>query len=291
MNGTFKLLIQILVVCLFANSCQIDKEFEYNDKFPKSTLVIYAFLNEKGIKVEVRKTVPPLDIYSSDSVPNAKISLYETGVYLFDLQKVDLYNYISPETFTTQRNKEYYITASAEGFKQVQSDAQKLPDKVLIDNLKYKLYAGEANDYTITYIRFTDPTNDNNAYYVSSKIFFNNEWNLTSEFIDPFGTINDKDFNGQIYTKEKELNLRIYDYDYEHGTDTIYKADSARIYLYSLSPNFLTYMESFSKYDISYRSPEYEQPFQVFSNIDNGYGIIGAYCVDSCTLVFNKDSI
>lgn len=287
MSGIYKIFTIFLTLTLIINSCQLEQEFEYNDKFQASRLVINAFLNEHGIHTEIRKTLSPLDIYSSDSVSEVIISLYENGIYLFDLLKKDTYIYVSPGTFIPQRDKAYYLTVQAQNFETLQSSSICLPFKVSIVSCKYKGY----NNYTTVYIKFEDPAPAGNAYYIGYKLYLNNEEYSNNYFIDPFGVFNDNSFNNEVYTTEKDLNIRIYNYNYENGTDTTYKADSARIFLYSLSPDFKLFLESFVAYDLSNRSPVYEQPFQVFTNIKNGYGIFGSYCIDNCTLIFDKDSI
>jgi hypothetical protein len=287
MNGIFKKLINLMAFIVFINSCQIEKEFDYNDSFSKSKLAVFALINEKNIEVEIRKTLEPLGINSADSVSDVKISLFENDVYLFDLLKVTSYNYKSPEYYTPQINKNYQITCIAEGFDFVSSTSQALPPKVFIDTCWYK----DFDNYSMIYATFSDPSPIGNAYYLGARLYFNGEEINEEEFIEPFGVFNDQTFNNTRYTTEKEMHIKIYEYDYENQVSILHTADSVIITLYSLSEELKYFLESFESYDLSNRSPIYEQPFQIYTNIINGYGFLGAYCVDKYTIVFDTDSI
>ena len=136
MYGISKLSIILFTFVLIVNSCQLEQEFEYKDKFPESQLVVDAFLHENGVYGEIRKTLSPLDINSPDSVSEANISLYENGIFLFDLLKNDSYLYLSPKSFIPRKDKTYHITAQAQAFETIQSSTQSLTQKVLIDTFK-----------------------------------------------------------------------------------------------------------------------------------------------------------
>ncbi len=287
MNGIFKNNLIFLVFMSVTYSCQIEKEFDYDDTFPESKLAVFALINEENIEVEVRKTLEPLSINSADSVEDIKISLYEDTIYLFDLIKITSYTYRSPENFKPLNTKSYSISVAANEFETVQSSYQSLPQKISIDTCWFKKYS----QYTMLYTSFTDPYPEGNGYYLGSILYSKGEEMDGENFIDPLGIFNDLTFDNSQYTTEKEIYIKIYEYDYEKEEILRYTADSAIITLYSLSEEFKKYLESFENYDMSNRSPIYEQPFQIYSNIENGYGFIGAYCIDKYTIIFNNDSI
>ena len=80
-----------------------------------------------------------------------------------------------------------------------------------------------------------------------------------------------EDHHGEI--KALEFEIPFYDESgYEDGYDWSYKISGIRIYLHNISKSYYYYRTSLELYQNTSGNP-FAQPVQVYSNIENGFGI------------------
>lgn len=101
--------------------------------------------------------------------------------------------------------------------------------------------------------------------------------NYEDSFLSPaynrFFVFSDDLFNGTDAT------VSVYIKRYTHPWIDIKEFNLYEIELHSISKEYYLYEKSFRQFDHKYDDP-FAEPVQVFSNIENGYGIFAAYSID-----------
>jgi hypothetical protein len=85
------------------------------------------------------------------------------------------------------------------------------------------------------------------------------------------GLFNDLLFNGQNKALELEIPYENYS-GIEVGYEWSYKTLSVRVYLHNISKSYYYYRNSLELYQSASGNP-FAQPVQVYSNIENGFGV------------------
>jgi hypothetical protein len=126
-----------LMLCLAISSCtEITTEVDGKDYYKNDQLAIVGYLSNFGAVVNVQKTQSPLNSEKdSTAVPNATVELLsaDNDAVVVILEKRDAYNYVSPDHFLPEKEKEYYIKVTSPGFSTVFSGPQKVMDVHKID--------------------------------------------------------------------------------------------------------------------------------------------------------------
>ena len=266
-------------------------------------LVINSTLSEdQYIKVNISESQHILDESDYKKVEGAVVEIYEEGKLLTTLTDSLDGNYISA-TFMPQRGKSYQINAAKNGFEPI--TAQVLIPLDTADIITVTLDSIEINEFDYVYetLKFSIEIGDNgnikNFYEIA--IFmeyydysFNYDVNppvvidsfhrfqpLFIESLDPsledyqsFGEsilFNDELFNGHRYTMNV-LSSSFYYFEDPNFTfnPTFYAVlnnTSESYYLYRLSSQLQNWTVD---------NP-FAQPVTVYNNIENGFGIFGAY--------------
>jgi hypothetical protein len=89
------------------------------------------------------------------------------------------------------------------------------------------------------------------------------------------------------YTDGKDIEIRfVYYYSYNYKKGIVANSDFIRFtfFLQSINQDYYTYLKSLNMYYESGGSEDpFSEPVVIFSNIENGYGIFGAYDTDTVT--------
>jgi len=271
MASIFKLLIYLLLI-VTTISCDVsERETELDIPYKGDFLVLNGFISQgEGIRLVVQKTVSHSCRNCSDSVSNAVVSLYENGVYQFDLITDDGYNYYSPSSFSPSIDKEYHIKAEADKMPTAISSLVKLMPIVSIDTAYLET---TENPYKMkAHYSFIDIQLERNQYIASISsgeedgIFWCDH--ASFDFVIGDEVAKDGHLEGEL----------IYFLDSEHG--------EANIILRHLSPPLAQYLYSRNENFFSEDDPFGEYPIPVYSNISNGYGFFGSYAKDRYNIRF-----
>ena len=268
MKSTKKILFNIISFSLLFNSCEIVKEIDYPIEYVEA-LIVHGFVSRQdGVSVVVKKTLAPNDVAGDDRVFNAVVSLYEDENKIAVLNTVsdNEYLYVSDRSFVPEYNKNYSIRVSAEGFDESSSSKQLLDYETPIDSFKIVINPDMAR-YRHLVVYYTHSNPIKSAYYfkmsryINGEKIFNPEW----DFFSPFEVFENSVAGSNFIEKRIGVDYEIY--------------DSIRLELFKLSPDLLRYLKSSKNYDTSREDPFYERPYPIYSNIENGFGIFGAYSV------------
>lgn len=269
MESIFRFIIYLLLT-LTTLSCNVSEiETELNIPYKGDFLILHGFIcQSEGVSLILQKTVAHSCTKCSDSVSNAVVSLFENGVYLFDLNTNDGYKYHSPLTFSPTMGNEYHIKAEADNMPTAISSPVELMQIVPIDTAYIE---ATENPYRMK-IRysFADIPLERNHYFAS--VLSVDEDSLMWDKHNVFNSVvgDEVSKNGNI---EGELSYFL-DSDF----------NEAKVRLYHLSPSLVQYLYSRVENFYSEDDPFMEYPIPVFSNISNGYGFFGSYTKDTYTI-------
>lgn len=266
-------------------------------------LVINSSLGDgEFIKVNVSQSQHILDSHDYKKVVGATVEIYENNQLLTTLPDSADGNYISA-TFKPIRGKMYGVKVSKTGFETVNAEVLLPLDTAEI--LQVKLDTVEVNEFDYSYetIRFSVDINDNGAnknfYEIAIYMEYYNYMydydvvppvvldsfqvieRLYIQSLDPslegyqsYGQsiiFNDELFNGHKYTMRVLSNSFFYfggdDYKFEPTLYVVLNNTSESYYLYGLSSQ----LQNWTTGD------PFAQPVTVYNNIENGFGILGAY--------------
>lgn len=279
-----------IIGLLFLTSC-LTKEIEYDVKFEGEKIVVHGFISEdSGAEIIVKKTVPPNKPSFDNGVSAAEVFLICDDTLKIKLSETEAGKFKTPVNFKANYLSSYRIEIQAIGMNTVKSAPQILPQKVKIDTVFFDTTLS-SNQPTLV-LKFTDPPASGTAYY--HKILEWSEGEIREEygnsvFLDPFSVIPDDNFNGSQHSETVRVDLIKVNYIAENQYDTVI-LDSVQCFLYNLSPDYLTFAKSYDYYYTSLLEPLFEQPYTVFSNIENGYGFFAAYSCDLYTIKVNRNS-
>jgi len=303
-----KLLYSILFLLIFS-SCETIVDIEVPRKAPQ--LVLHSVVNPGGNLqfVNIRESQFVLDDTEYKPISNAIVSLFEDGVFIGYIEKTK-YNeggvanngeYITWYDFDV--NKTYTLTAEAPGFTPIEATVsipKQVPIKAIdLDTIFVKssgfCFNGpcpQSERYRIN-LTFQDPPNTYNYYSVAafvkeyngsggilsshenSLFLFSEDVSLAlSDFsIEGYGIqdeelwFSDDIFDGQTYT-----------FSFEVEAGNYHVGDSIKLFVelrHQSEENF--------KYHVSRELQHWNdgnpfaEPVHVFSNVENGHGIFGAY--------------
>jgi hypothetical protein len=286
-------------------SCQKEIELEYPTPEPK-LVVNCLFSPDSLFKVRVGKILAFNDTSTSFIVENAECEIFENGVFSEKLKYQDNGFYIS-EFLTPKSGNTYELIVSAEGFPIV-SAIDTVPYPVNIENLYFELNTlYDALDETY----FNDINiifNDNQALYnyyqlklicerisedstmQKDNLIFEKTNDLTLlntgliEYQPTLIPFSDILFNGQNYflTTFYKLPFAMSD-----GENVYYETHNIIVYFNSISYQYYQYSRKMIMHIRNQESDIFEgigDPVEMYSNIQNGYGIFAAYCPHTDTL-------
>ena len=261
-----KKIIAYLTISILLCSCEFEKEIDYRTIYDGDKLIVHGFISpQDGIRVIVKKTVPPNDMNGNDKVSNATVSVFEGDKQIAVLKSENNYLFVSDESFVPELGKKYFVRVKSDGMAEIRSSAQLLIPETPIDS--FRIVPDPFSNFMQMIVFFTNKNPLNYAYYfkmISYQDTDDNEnpvWE-SIEFFNPYGTIEN------IVSNFNATENPIYN-----------TCDSIQVELFVLSPDLSLFLESQRKFESSKDDPFFDRPYPVFSNIDGGFGIFGAYSV------------
>ena len=290
MNKLF-FLLSIFVINL---SCEKVIPFEGDVIVPK-LVVNSIFQSDSVFKVHLSSSKSVIDSSSYKNVEDAVIAIkLNNGNVIENLIHTTNGFYLGE--FYPSANQTYNLSVSHPNYPDVNS-TDSLPTSITINNIDTLSITDPINgDRLEITLNFSDPGNIQNYYLIETyvvglyseiygldtleyRLDTNQQYMfLTDEVFQDGGSpwkeqglFNDLLFNGQ----NKNLKIEIPDDDYkgkEGDYQWSYETISLRLYLHNISPSYYYYRTSLELYQNASGNP-FAQPVQVFSNIDNGFGV------------------
>lgn len=281
-------------------SCYKDVPIKLED-YEHKIVVNGVFFNDTLIKINLSKTVDYG--YSTDStlpaIKNAKVDLYKDGEFVE--QMTHLVDGFYQASIVAEAGHNYEVIVEAED--KIAKGTVVVPEKIETNGVKFIRY--DENQYgNIVELNFIDPNDEKNyylvdAYYYDSLYYWNDTGGYDSvglykssasvwfqEDISTGGVVNSPyfspyinggvGFSDEILGEENsKLKLVLNTYTY---TENITEEDSLTVYIrfYSINEDMFRFFISKEAYQNSIGNPLVE-PVNVYSNIENGIGILGAF--------------
>ncbi len=289
----------ILLVCLFCVNCGV-KEISLD--FPEhiSKPVINSFIKKDStISLKITISEPVLE-KENTTITNATVILLEDELFVDSLQYSNgQYN----SNTIAKTNSTYQITASISGYEELSAQDQVPPLPIILtSSFKDSVYLDDDNEYlsqlTIT---LQDPPGINNFYelklgvkykgspesgaifsdvvfydYINNDVVLQNEGQLDLDnFVHP--VFSDALFDGTTYTLRINYEPDFYLYVEGEDIDTNY---DLIVTLRSVSESYYNYRKDLTIHLDNQLGGIWEgvgQPTEMYSNINNGYGVFVAY--------------
>lgn len=294
---TINIFIAIAAFSLvFLTACEQVVEID----LPKDNerLVVNGILNpDSNLQVFVSKSLFILDNSSLAGLIDAQVKVYD-GSTLVETITDNVGGMYRSASFKPLVGKEYRIEVSAPNFETVDASAT-VPDYINILSIDTTRVQFQGYEQMILKIKFNDnaATSDYYAVEVGQTLFdykYDENWNIIDSgytfyatYItlynnvagDVYGTT--LPFTDEFLTGETaEISVLADGYIFQKSD---WVGDEVVVNLKKISKDYYNYISSYSKYQ-SVNGDPFAQPVKVFSNINKGFGIIGASTTSADTL-------
>lgn len=287
-----------IAIIMLAAACEKEIELKQGEIEPR-IVVNSIFSADDTIWVQLSESRNVLYEETLPNITDAVLQLTDgNGAVLGDfIHQIDGYYYL-PSVIPSAGNR-YGITASKDGFKSISafSSAPQLINVTSIDTVSYNDVA--QMEFTI---KFTDNATETNYYAVSISSFvgFNNEFGeivyyesnyfSTKEFyvINGGGAtgLDNEKFDSEFYFSDDLLAGQ--NITFKGRINYLAESESPRFFVVkvsSLSEDLYKYKVTYANY-LQTQGDPFAQPVQVYSNINEGFGIFGGASIYADTLFF-----
>ena len=284
----------ILIVAFIYISCEKVIPFEGDVNIPK--LVINSiFQSDSTFKVHVSSSRSVIDTVSFQNIEDAVVTIKDENENIIESLNYVANGFYIGQTFP-QENQTYTLQVTHPNYTNITS-SDSLPSPITINSVDTSSIIDPINgDRLQITMNFNDPESSQNYYLIETysvneyfviKNSDTTEYELdtTKQFMvltdevfqnggSPWreqGLFNDLLFNGQ----NKSLEIEIPNYNEtgnEFGYQWSYKTLSLRLYLHNISKSYYYYRTSLELYQSASGNP-FAQPVQVYSNVENGFGV------------------
>ncbi len=293
--------MQLLILLLFLH-CGCTKVIEINLDNNKALVLNSIFNTDSTFTIRISTTTSLLNNYDPLN-ENLHFSLYEEDKLIFE-------SVSQSSLFTTNlkpvSGRKYTVELKSDNFTPIKA-SDTIPNLVPIENAymifpagvdAFGFYKAEAS------ITFTDPPNQTNFYelLISLKPGGTNAWNSDYETNDPvLKNEGDQDYHPTSFFFSDELfNGESYTLRIKH---TVGYSQNGKIFkVFPLYAKLRSISRTYYKYRKYYTRHSYNQQFQnefldfifkgepqnMFTNIENGYGIFAGYCESSFKMIQNE---
>jgi hypothetical protein len=323
---TKRIIFPITLLCLIISACvEIDSEIAMNAAYSGDKLAVIGYLCNKGVVVNLQKTLP-VEHNGTESaiVDNANVTLHisDEPTFLVGLYSNDNLNYFTPNDFTPERGKCYYISVSSPGFDEIRSTSQSMMDELKVDTVEIGItILNNWMEDTTKFALFGKPRTadlemkiEDNRLSVTNEAFRYFTW-FKSCLLKYSGGKGEKSLNPTFYyelglggysLREPSSEISCFyhvDDQVETGDSIDYKnkrwpvverIDSVLLQFRYLSPDFIEYLQNINYYMENRTSPFSALVNKAPSNMSNGIGFFGnAYIVESVVRIppYPHDSI
>ena len=289
-----KKLFFLFSITLVYISCEKVIPFEGDVNIPK--LVINSiFHSDSTFKVHVSSSRSVIDTNSFQNIEDAIVTIKDDNGSIIETLSYEENGFYIGQTFP-QENQTYNLEVTHPNYPNVTS-SDSLPSPIIINSIDTTTIVDPINgDRLQITLDFNDPESAQNFYlietysvneYLVIKNSDTTEYELdtikqfmilTDEVFQnggsPFreqGLFNDLLFNGQNKALELEIPYNNYSL-IELGYEWSYKTLSVRVYLHNISKSYYYYRTSLELFQNASGNP-FAQPVQVFSNVENGFGV------------------
>jgi len=286
-NKMKKIVFLISIVSFFLFSCE--KTLEFDSEVTKKKLVVNGIYETSSpLKVHVSHSLSVIDQAEIENIEDATVSVYENGDFLENLQHTDNGFYKSANLIT--ENKNYELEIKATNYKTVRAK-DKGYKTVLINSIDTSSSNFNGQNLQKITINFDDLKNQSNYYAIELRgmlidtLFDMDTVGLYFYTNHPVIENNDSgggfsDWQTVVYfsdilfsNKSESISLMIN----RHSHASSFELE---VILYSSGKDYYQHKKSKRKYYTS-NGDHFAQPVQVFSNIENGYGIFAGYAKSS----------
>lgn len=286
------------IIFLFFISCE--KVIPIDANFLKSKLVINSiFFKDSSCTVHISSSTSILDKITFENIEDADLSVKDSsGNLIENLQYLSNGFYKGSEKL--QPDNQYYLNAVHKNFNNVLATTS-IPKNISIHHIDTLSYLKNGKERFRISASFIDDGNINNYYklgvkmgkYVVDTLSLNGSTIIDSAIIYKWVKIyrdhevlertitnkevifNDNTFNGTTFS----VNFSIKNFI----RDSSINLSFLKLYFYNIDNSLYNYEKSIKQYFDNYDIP-FTQPVQVFSNIENGFGVLGSANVNTVKL-------
>ncbi len=313
-------IIIISFVIFFTIFASCRKKLDIDIPDTEKHIVLNGIINPDSIiKVRVTQSKSVLDDSKIQNLENADVKLFKNDEFAENLQYSDsgfFYSVLKPEI-----NSNYKITVDYENLKSVNAGISLYTPPVIkkVDTiLQTEIYDYGDGYADTTYmihfeLQFDDPATSSDYYFLSvSQLapFFDytdtsivfagyEEYSVYFDTNDPVLSKDNNEFyldrmNGKVFSDEL-FNGNSYTLsftaNYQNYRDIYYKNNDASQYPSMIVLKLLKVTEAIYNYIFSYNLNQqtefdpFAQPVQVYSNVENGLGLVSGYTMTTDTIV------
>lgn len=281
-------LLESYIIMVLLISCEKKVNINIEDQIPK--MVINGILNNSDtLTVQVSES---RDIFFEDNLPlisNATVIIFDSFHNTFDTltNLADGYYQISTVNFKPEIN--YTLLAYANGFESVHASTH-LPKPInnfvvdtirIVDKMRYEVSffddLGEENFYIFRIKQ--NPFFSYGSFQINEDIC-TNQLNLENEN----STFSNENCSSYFLFKDTHFNGTTFVFSAEHLINYIADSTEVILSLSSISKEYFKYKVTSDAYNEVQPDP-FSQPVQVYTNIENGFGIFAGESIISDTLI------
>ena len=287
-------LLFLLSISLAYISCEKVIPFDGDVNTPK--LVINSiFQSDSSFKVHVSSSRSVIDTASFKNIDDAIVTIKDRNENIIETLNHVENGFYKGQTFP-QENQTYILEVNHPNYANITA-SDSLPSPIIINSVDTSTIIDPINGNRLQIsVNFDDPENTQNyylieTYSVNEYLVIKNsdtteyELDTTKQFMvltdevfqnggSPWreqGLFNDLLFNGQNKTLELEIPNDSWSGS-EDGYDWSYKTLTLRLYLHNITLSYYYYRTSLELFQNASGNP-FAQPVQVFSNVENGFGV------------------
>jgi len=293
----------LIFIVFFFQGCI--KTLNEDLKAKESKLVLNSVISpDSTIKVNLSRTFNIFDDESADNLPfvnNASVGLYENNSFLFSLNFLEN-GYYEKADFYPTKGKEYKVRAEVHSYKNIEAKTT-IPSKVEIQKIdtisvSYSDDYGDSRQY-YGEITYQDISGEENHYQLKCRVLAPNgnegekEWYDQSIWVEESNEVLfDKTYGKLLWTDKysdgKKIKFRFSFFElYGSSRETKEANDtlSFEFSLMSVDKEYYLYLKTMAKYEeTSGGSDPFMEPVVIYSNVDEGYGVFGAYQQDTTSV-------
>ena len=286
------------IIFLFFISCE--KVIPIDVNFLKSKLVVNSiFFKDSSCTVHISSSTSVLEKITYENIEDADLSVKDSnGNLIENLQYLSNGFYKGSEKL--QADNQYYLNAVHKNFNNVLATTS-IPKNISIHHIDTLSYLENGKERIRISVSFIDDENINNYYklgvkmgqYVVDTLSQNGNTIIDSAIIYKWVKIyrdhevlertitnkevifNDNTFNGTTFS----VNFSIKDVIRDSNINLAF----LKLYFYNIDNSLYNYEKSIKQYFDNYDIP-FTQPVQVFSNIENGFGVLSSANVNTVRL-------
>ena len=287
-------LLFLLSISLAYISCEKVIPFDGDVNTPK--LVINSiFQSDSSFKVHVSSSRSVIDTASFNNIDDAIVTIKDRNENVIETLNHVENGFYKGQTFP-QENQNYILEVNHPNYANITA-SDSLPSPIIINSVDTSTIIDPINGNRLQIsMNFDDPENTQNyylieTYSVNEYLVIKNsdtteyELDTTKQFMvltdevfqnggSPWreqGLFNDLLFNGQNKTLELEIPNDSWSGS-EDGYDWSYQTLTLRLYLHNITLSYYYYRTSLELFQNASGNP-FAQPVQVFSNVENGFGV------------------